>query len=79
MQKKDLESLRAKEKKELLKMLAEKKLEAAKARAEIKAGVEKNLKKVTNLRREIAVLLTVLSEKRFLEEVNKKAEAEEEK
>jgi ribosomal protein L29 len=76
MKKKDLSSLRTKGKEELLKMLSEKKLEAAKAKAEVKAGTQKNLKKVTNLRKEIAVILTVLTEKNFMEqeEAGKKEE-----
>jgi large subunit ribosomal protein L29 len=79
MKTKDLSALRTKEKEELIKMLSERRLEAAKAKAEIKAGTQKNLKKVTNLRREIAVILTVLTEKKFLEEEKQAKEVKEEK
>jgi len=74
MKKKDIESIRTKSQEELLKMLAEKRLEAAKTKAEIKAGTQKNLKKVTNLRREIAVILTVLTEKSLMEKEEKEEE-----
>jgi ribosomal protein L29 len=75
MKKKDISSLRTKSKEELIKMLTEKKLEANKAKAEIKAGTEKNLKKVTNLRKEIAVILTVLTEKSLMEKEEKQEKA----
>ena len=74
MKKKDIESLRTKKEEELLKMLAERRLEAAKGKAEVKAGTEKNLKKVTHLRREIAVILTVLTEKGLMQKEEKEEE-----
>jgi len=52
-------------------MLAEKRFDAAKAVTEIKAGTQKNLKKASNLRGEIAVILTVLTEKSLMEKVEK--------
>jgi len=67
MKKKDKESLRGKNSGELLKLLAEKRQEAAKAQAQAKGGTEKNLKKVWNLRREIAVVATLITEKNLME------------
>jgi len=67
MKKKDKESLRGKNSGELLKLLAEKRQEAAKAQAQAKGGTEKNLKKVWNLRREIAVAATLITEKNLME------------
>jgi ribosomal protein L29 len=60
------------------KLLADKKLEADKALAEIKAGTEKNLKKVANLRREIAIIATLITEKALLEKEEGKKEVKEE-
>jgi len=74
MKKKDIESLRTKGKDELLKIVAERRLEADKAKAEVKAGIQKNIKKVTNLRREIAVILTILTEKSLMEKTEKQEE-----
>ena len=74
MKKKDISSLKTKSRDELLKMLAERRLDAARTRAEVKAGTQKNLKKVTNLRREIAVILTVLTEKSLMEKEEKEEE-----
>ena len=74
MKKKDISSLRTKKEEELLKMLAEKRLEAARGKAEVKAGTEKNLKKVTHLRREIAVILTILTEKSLMQKEEKQKE-----
>lgn len=52
-------------------MLAERRFEAARAVTEIKAGTQKNLKKASNLRGEIAVILTILTEKSLMEKVEK--------
>ena len=74
MKKKDIASLRTKKQDELLKMLAERKFDAARAATEIKAGTQKNLKKVTILRKEIAVILTILTEKSLMEKDEKEPE-----
>ena len=74
MKKKDIASLRTKKQDELLKMLAERKFDAARAATEIKAGTQKNLKKVTLLRKEIAVILTILTEKSLMEKDQKEPE-----
>ena len=55
-------------------MLAERKFDAARAATEIKAGTQKNLKKVTLLRKEIAVILTILTEKSLVEKDQKEPE-----
>lgn len=67
MKKKDKEQLRAKNTQELLKLLVQKKQEMGKAETEVKGGTEKNLKKVWNLRREIAIISTLMTEKNFME------------
>lgn len=72
MKKKDLKSLRTKDIKELKKMVETKRSEAANSHVKRLAGQEKNLKKVKNLRREIAQLLTIIKEKELTEEVAEK-------
>ena len=68
MKRKDLAELRTKETKDLSKMLGEKQIELEKIRVNIRAGKEKNLKKAGNLRRDISQILTLISEKKILEE-----------
>jgi len=63
VKKKDLVSLKTKEIKELEKMAIDKKKASAEAYSKIKAGQEKNIKKVKNLRRDIAQILTVIRQK----------------
>ena len=67
MKKKDLQSLRSKSIKELRKMAFDKKLEASEAFVKIKSGQEKNLKKVKNLRTDIAQILTAIKEKEIMD------------
>lgn len=67
MKRKDLVELKTKEVKDLTKMLGEKKIELEKIRVNIRAGKEKNLKKASNLRRDISQILTLISEKKILE------------
>jgi len=71
MKKKDLLIYREKDLKEVLKSLSEKRMEAKKAQAEMFGGKEKNLKKVRNLRKEIAQILTILKERELIEESSK--------
>lgn len=66
MKAKDLNLLRKKEIVELKKEKDEKKKELALAYADLKAGKEKNLKKVKNLRHDIAQTLTVIREKEII-------------
>ena len=68
MKRKDLAELRTKETKDLSKMLGEKQIELEKIRVNIRVGKEKNLKKASNLRRDISQILTLISEKKILEE-----------
>jgi ribosomal protein L29 len=72
MKKKDLKGLRTKTSKELLKLVEKKSLEYAKVRAEMKAGQEKNLKKVKLIRRDLSQLLTIMKEKEIIENLEKK-------
>jgi ribosomal protein L29 len=72
MKKKDLQDLRNKKIIELDKIVAKKRQESILAHAKMKTGQEKKIKKVKNLRREIAQVLTIIREKQILEEEEKK-------
>ncbi|MBU0572551.1 50S ribosomal protein L29 [Patescibacteria group bacterium] len=72
MKKKDLQELRNKKVVELDKIVAKKKQETIMADAKMKTGQEKKIKKVKNLRREIAQVLTIIREKEILGEKEKK-------
>ena len=72
MKKKDLQELRNKKVVELDKIVAKKRQESVMADAKMKTGQEKKIKKVKNLRREIAQVLTIIREKEILEEKEKK-------
>lgn len=72
MKKKDLQGLRNKKIIELDKIVIKKRQESVLAHAKIKTGQEKKIKKVKNLRLEIAQILTIIREKQILEEVEKK-------
>lgn len=63
MKKKELESLRKKETQELVKELAEARQKASLTWSKMMVGKEKNLKAGKKARREIAQILTVISEK----------------
>ena len=67
MKKRELVDVRKSEAKEIAGRVKEKKLELAKARVKIVSGEEKNVKKVTNLKKEIAQLLTILREKELVQ------------
>ncbi|KKU12307.1 MAG: hypothetical protein UX19_C0002G0014 [Candidatus Woesebacteria bacterium GW2011_GWA1_45_8] len=79
MKKKDITALRSKKTDELLKLLAEKKKEAQKSQVEIKAGTEKNLKKASNIRRDIAVISTLMTEINLMQEEEPEKKVEERK
>lgn len=68
MKKDELNTLKKKSKSELIKILDEKKIDLLKSRAEIKAGKEKNLKKVRNMRRYIAQVKTILRLQELVED-----------
>lgn len=74
MKKKDLQSLRSKSIKDLKKMVSEKKEEASETFIKMKTGQEKNLKKVKNLRTDVAQILTVIKEKEIVDEKEKAKE-----
>ncbi|OGM02792.1 50S ribosomal protein L29 [Candidatus Woesebacteria bacterium GWA1_41_8] len=65
MKRKEVDTLRAKEVKELEKTAVEKKRELLKAKVDMSVAKEKNLKKVKNLKHEIAQILTIIKEKTF--------------
>lgn len=62
MKKKDLTSLREKKVEDLKKLVEEKKSELRKTQTELASKKEKNLKKVKNLKIEIAQVLTLIRE-----------------
>ncbi len=63
MKKKELETLRKKETKELARDLGEARKKASLTWSKMMVGKEKNLKAGRKIRREIAQILTVLSQK----------------
>ncbi len=72
MKKKDLQDLKNKKIIELDKIVVKKRQESVLAHAKMKTGQEKKIKKVKNLRREIAQILTIIREKQILEKEGKK-------
>jgi ribosomal protein L29 len=74
MKKKDLQSLRKKETKDLQKMVSDKKKQIAENFIKLKAGQEKNFKKMANLKKEVAQIMTVIKEKEIIEKETKKEE-----
>ncbi len=66
MAKQNLADLRKKEVAELAKIITEKRKEAIEQKIELGMGKEKNVRKVKNLRREIAQLITISKEKEAL-------------
>ena len=72
MKKRDLQEIRSKKVAELDKIVAKKRQESVLADAKMKTGQEKKIKKVKNLRREIAQILTIIREKQILEKKEKK-------
>ncbi len=72
MKKKDLKGLQAKEAGELRKLVSEKKEEVDITYTKVKAGQEKNLKKIKGLKKEIAQILTIIREKEIKASLKKK-------
>lgn len=66
MKKRELVDLRKSETKDLANKVEEKRLELAKTRVKVVSGEEKNVKKLANLKKEIAQLLTILREKELM-------------
>ena len=76
MKKKELESLRKKDIKELNKMLEEKKREYLLSYSQVKAGQEKDTSKPTNIRKDVAQILTTIKEKEIITKTESKSEKE---
>ena len=79
MKKKELESLRKKDINELNKTLGDKKKEYLLTYNQVKAGQEKDTRKPTNIRKEIAQILTTIKEKEIIEKSLSKGEKEADK
>lgn len=75
MKRKELNDLRIKDIKSLRKLAVEKKVEAGKKKMEIVGSKEKNLKLTSNLRRDLAQILTLIREKEIMEKLEKKGES----
>ncbi|OGM28080.1 50S ribosomal protein L29 [Candidatus Woesebacteria bacterium RIFCSPLOWO2_01_FULL_39_61] len=69
MKKKEKTELRKKTQEELVQSLGDKKLELQKAMTNMKAGKEKNLKKVKLIRREIAQISTIIHEMELMKDL----------
>lgn len=74
MKTRDLTSLRKKSPDEIKSLLEQKKLEAVESFAKMKAGQEKNLKRVKNLKREIAQIMTVFQEYNLSKKLDEKSD-----
>ena len=75
MKKKDLANLKGKKEGELVKLVDDKRKELVVTHAKVKAGQEKNLKKVKSLKKDVAQILTILRELNIKEEEEKKEKA----
>jgi len=67
MKRREINELRTKSKEELTELAEKTRLEITKAKAYISALKEKNLKKVKNLRHDLAQILSILREKDIIE------------
>lgn len=76
MKKKDFKDLKEKSIKDLKKMVFEKKSEVGKKSMETLSGKEKNPKLVRNLKRDIARIMTLISEKEIVEKLGVKGEGQ---
>jgi len=72
MKKKDFESLKEKNISDLKKTVFDKKKEISLLFAKTKAGQEKNTSKMRNIKREIARILTLITEKEIIEKEKNK-------
>ena len=79
MKKKELEPLRKKDIKELNKTLGDMKKEYLLTYNQVKAGQEKDTRKPTNIRKDIAQILTTIKEKEIIEKSLLKGEMEADK
>lgn len=71
MKKRELQELRNKKMAELDKIVVKKRQESVMANAKMKTGQEKKIKKVKNLKHEIAQVMTIIREKQILEKKEK--------
>ena len=76
MKKKDLTSLKSKSTQDLMKLVAEKRVEASTLKVKTFAGQEKNLKASKNLKKEIARILTLITQKEIVSKVEEKEGSE---
>lgn len=67
MQRKEIMSLRDKNIELLNKEVKELRVEISKSRLDLKIGKEKNLKKVSNLVRDLSQILTIIREKELMD------------
>ena len=74
MKTRELTSLRKKSLDEIKSLLEQKKFEAVESFAKMKAGQEKNLKRVKNLKREIAQIMTVFQEYNLSKKLDEKSD-----
>ena len=74
MKTRELTSLRKKSPDEIKSLLEQKKFEAVESFAKMKAGQEKNLKRVKNLKREIAQIMTVFQEYNLSKKLDEKSD-----
>lgn len=79
MKKKDLDAIRKKDIKNLKNTVIKDKVELRKLTSELSAGNSKNIKKIRELRLNIAQGLTVIREKELVEDLIKKTKKEESK
>lgn len=68
MKRKDLSKLKEKSKNELLKLSGNQKIELIKTVGNLKANKEKDLKKASKLKRDLAQVLTIIREKEIIDE-----------
>ena len=79
MKKMELNKLREKTLKQLKVQVAKDKLELMRIKSKVMVGKEKNLKKIKNLKREIAQTLTIIREKELIENQEQTTKDEEQK
>jgi ribosomal protein L29 len=79
MKKKELISLRGKKIPDLEKLASARRKEVLLTRAKVKAGQEKNLKKVKSLKKDLAQILTVIKELELREKLGSEMKKESKK
>lgn len=74
MKKNDFKNMKAKKIEDLEKMVSEKKHELMKLLSDKSSKAEKNIKKGRNIKKEIAQILTVITEMKIIKEESKEEE-----